>query len=168
MILTIILTVVVETITSKEESSIITFPTSFTGFDIRKKFNPDDVKISSFREGIKAVQSVAGILQNLFLEETINFAANNWIISPVSLAGVFAQLLMASHNAGEKNHTRLEIHRELGGLLQYFNRPQDNNNDYVLLLNSVVFLQPEFVLKPTYKHAIWDFYNTPVIPVDFT
>ena len=50
MILTIILTVVVETITSKEESSIITFPTSFTGFDIRKKFNPDDVKISSFRE----------------------------------------------------------------------------------------------------------------------
>ncbi|KAK6636737.1 hypothetical protein RUM43_010400 [Polyplax serrata] len=157
-------------------SSIITFPTSFTSFE-DEKINPSDVK-NRYQKGIEAAQSVAGLVQNILLQETVDFAAQNWVISPVSLAGVFAQLLMGSRGEireiltdalsleyDEKNLTKLEVHRQLGDLLKYLHHP--SKNDYTLLLNSAVFLQTEFPLKATYKHALMDFYDTPILPVDF-
>lgn len=66
----------------------------------------------------------------------------------------------------EKNCTKLEVHRQLGHLLNHIQHW--GSDDYILLLSNAVFVQDKFLLKTTYKHALWDFYKTPVIPVDFT
>lgn len=148
-----------------------------------------------YREAIDAIYSITVRLEALLTSNSTQ--QKNFLVSPLSAAIVIGQLMIGAEGEfreelynllsipkehqndtiikySSQNGTSSQtipyglLHLQLGSLMRKFKKISAGNNSFTLEVSNAFFYNSPLRLKESFKRPLVDFYDTDVVPVNFT